>query len=354
MINNKDYNHKENNKCFTLGIVGAGEIVSKVHLPVLLNMKDISIKWITDIDKIKTRELALAYKIPYIELPSDLTQLPLSDIILLAIPYGSREPYYKAFRQRDSAIYVEKPFSLSIDEHRNLCSWFPPYKICCGYQRRSWGPTSLIQNIIKNKTFGELQAIKFGLGNPAAFTGTAGFFSDIKLAGGGILFDVGVHGIDLMFFCSFAKSFKLNNAKMLLNDDYDIHTNAEFLIKTDLGHSITSEIEVSSIKETTNQLEFKFKDTTIIYSPFDAYGTLKLSSDTKDHQNMVFAKLITSKEMYPLTAFQTFYRHWALFIDGLKNKQTNWTSATDSFLTTELIQQLYENTKNKSLVKSLI
>ena len=36
------------NKNLTVGIIGAGYIVSKVHLPVLLNLKGITVKWITE------------------------------------------------------------------------------------------------------------------------------------------------------------------------------------------------------------------------------------------------------------------------------------------------------------------
>ncbi|MBI3591462.1 MAG: Gfo/Idh/MocA family oxidoreductase [Candidatus Melainabacteria bacterium] len=329
------------NKNLSIGIIGAGDIVSKVHLPVLSAMEGAAIRWITDIDSKKAYSLANAYKISYCELPRNLTELPYTDIVLLAIPYGARKPYYEVFRERTSALYVEKPFSLTQDEHKNLCSWFPPYKLCLGLQRRSWGPTLLIKKIIETNVYGELQAIRFGLGNPAGFVGLADFFSDISLSRGGILFDVGIHGIDTIFFCTNAKLFQINYLKMITEKGYDIHTKAEYTIQNSQNNNIKCEITVSSLQETINKIEFEFKDSVLSYSLFDLEGRINIKT-LEDKTSETLSLTIDKDKTYPITTFQTFCEHWSHFINGINFKQANWTSASDSLLTTGLIESLYK------------
>ena len=329
------------NKNLTLGIIGAGYIVSKVHLPVLLNLKGIRVEWITDLDKKKANSIADSYNISYIERPDNLTELPHTDIVLLAIPYGARKPYYEVFKERTSALYVEKPFSLTHEEHNKLCSWFPSYKLCLGLQRRSWGPVLLVKNLIENRVYGDLQAVRFGLGNPAGFVGLADFFSDITLSKGGILFDVGIHGIDTIFFCIGAESFQMNHLKMITEKGYDIHTKAEYTIKNSRNNNIRCEITVSSLEETINRIEFEFTNAVLSFSLFDLEGKINIKT-LNGTESKTLPSNIQNSEIYPITAFQTFYEHWSHFINGIHAKQASHASASDSLLTTELIETLYK------------
>ena len=329
------------NKNLTLGIIGAGYIVSKVHLPVLLNLKEVEVKWITDLDKKKADSIASSYNISCIELQQDLTELPHTDIVLLAIPYGARKPYYEALKERSSALYVEKPFALSHEEHNKLCSWFPSYKLCLGLQRRSWGPTLLIKDLIKSRIYGELQSVRFGLGNPAGFVGLADFFSDINLSRGGILFDVGIHGIDTIFFCTGAESFQINYLKMITEKGYDIHAEAKYTINNSRNNNIKWEITVSSLQETINKIEFEFTNAVLSFSLFDTEGRINIKT-LNGLESEILSSNIQNSKIYPITAFQTFYEHWSHFINGIHEKQANWASASDSLLTTELIEALYK------------
>ncbi len=331
------------NKTLSLGIIGAGDIVSKNHLPVLSSLNEIHINWITDIDLQKSQSLADAYKIPVIELPEDLHKIPPTDIVLLAIPYGARKPYYNIFKGHNTSIYVEKPFALTLEEHKEICSLFPAHRIACGFQRRSWGPTQLIKDFIKENIFGELKKIRFELGNPASFVGLADFFSNIKLAGGGILLDVGIHGIDTMLFCASAQNFELISSKMIVKNGYDIHTEAKFIINKKLN----CELLVSNVIKTTNQIEFTFNDAIASYSLFDLSGKINISPIDKDKTPSL--SIQNNKSIMPNTPFQTFYNHWSHFISGIKSNTANWTSAHDSFITTELIEKIYKESKGKNI-----
>ncbi|OGI19111.1 MAG: hypothetical protein A3B68_07935 [Candidatus Melainabacteria bacterium RIFCSPHIGHO2_02_FULL_34_12] len=329
------------NQSLSVGIIGAGNIVSNVHLPVLLSREEIAINWIADINPIKAKSLAKAFKIPHINLPDNLSELPYTDIILLAIPYGTRERYYKAFKERASAIYAEKPFAISLEEHNRISSWFLPYKLSCGFQRRSWGPTLFTKHLIENNIFGKVNKIKFGVGSPSAFVGSASFFSDIKQSGGGILFDVGIHGIDTMLFCTSSVSLRLDNVKMIFEKEYDVHTKADFTLQNARDEQFNCEIMVSSLQDTINKLEFEFENAIISFSLFDLQGKLNIKSLNETSKYRI-SDIVSFNTIYPITPYQTFYDHWSCFIDGILKKEINRSSVINTLLTTELTERIYK------------
>jgi hypothetical protein len=89
-------------------VIGAGEIVRNAHLPAVLALPDARVDWVVDRDERKARLLARSFGVGHVPLPSDLAALPAAAVVLIAVPYGVREPMYEALSSR-SALYVEKP-----------------------------------------------------------------------------------------------------------------------------------------------------------------------------------------------------------------------------------------------------
>ena len=46
-------------------------------------------------------------------------------------------------------------------------------------------------------------------------------------------------------------------------------------------------------------------------------------------------------ETYPMTMYENAFEHWQTFIDGLKAQRANYTSASRSLLTTQVIEACY-------------
>src|SRR5439155_1742304 len=112
---------------FSVGIVGAGLITRQAHLPVLRNMPNVRIAWITDANDGAARAVARAFGLLQIVLPSGPAELPDCDVVLLAIPVGARQPYFEALARRRIAVFSEKPFALSYPQHKSIAELFPPH-----------------------------------------------------------------------------------------------------------------------------------------------------------------------------------------------------------------------------------
>lgn len=320
----------------SVGIVGAGQIVSDVHVPILLSLPNVSLEWIADSDWQKAKSVARAYKLNYCTPRDNLKNLAKADIILLAIPYGARDPYYEILRERQCAIYVEKPFANSLAYHKKISAGFFDYQLGVGFQRRSWGPTLLIKQLIDSNLFGPLRSVQYGFGGPGIVT-SGRYSTNLQLAGGGILFETGVHGIDALLFVTGAIASNINRVKMVMDEGFDLHTEAELELTTKRAENIACHITVSCLQETIERTEFTFDQAVVSYSLFsEGQVTVKPLGGGGSYL------ITTAKPLSPSTPFQTFAEHWSKFIHGVHTQQANWTSAAQTTLTTAVVEKLYE------------
>jgi predicted dehydrogenase len=317
-----------------VGIVGAGAIVETGHLPVLRATSELSVAWLADVNLGKARALGAAHKVKAVDLNSGAASLPPADVILLAIPLGARAPYYEVLRSGSSAVYVEKPLARSFESHLELCSWFEDYRLGCGFQRRSSGPNQFLRRLIKERVFGDLRLVRFGWGGPGS-SGGDGFLSDLRLAGGGVLAEQAVHGIDAMLFCTGAEAIEVRKAKMATVRNFDVHSEARVSLHCD-GSSVDCEITVSLLRQTINRTEYQWDHALVLHTFDDLLHLATVDGET-------LYQLQPPRGMqYPVGSYQCFYQHWQNFILGIREKRANWTSAARALTTTQLIEAIYQ------------
>jgi len=326
----------------SVGIIGAGQIVTNVHLPSLLATQGVSVAWVADSNPEKARALARAYRVEHRTIPDNLSELPEADILLLAIPFGAREPYYRALCSRTSALYVEKPFSRDTSHHREICSMFAEHKLGVAFQRRSWAHTQLVRQLIASELFGNLGSIRYGFGAPGIISGGR-YSADLRLAGGGILFETGVHGIDALLFVTGATSVRVEKAKMVMDGGFDLHTEADLSLTTGKGQAVVCELRVSCLQETIQRMELTFDHAVVSFSLFSQDG-VKVEPRTGGSSY----RLTDPSLLYPLTVLQSYSEHFFRFSGGLRAGTANWTSASSTAMTTEVIENLYRAGSNGS------
>ena len=86
-----------------IGIIGAGNISSTVHLPLLSCIENVSVKYIAD--TFDPKDLAKTYNTQSIKI-TDITSLPDCDIAVLAIPVGVRKKIHsRIFKKKNRNLY---------------------------------------------------------------------------------------------------------------------------------------------------------------------------------------------------------------------------------------------------------
>src|SRR5258707_7391616 len=263
----------------TLGIIGAGHVVKANHLPVLKAMPQIAVSWITDKDLHRAQRIGKSYDVPVRDLSPGLRTFPKTDVVLLAIPFGVRAPYYDALSQLDAAIFVEKPLARAVAAHRKLCSTFGDSRIACGFNRRAWGIVQLCKRVLNSNLFGKVRRVRFGMGTLGGIPTAAHYMADARLAGGGMLIETGVHGIDTVLYCLDAQRVQLEDGNMIVENGHDIHCDGLFTVATSRGEKVLFEIEVSRLKNTNNRIEFHFDHCNLIFTIFDSQQLWVTSKD---------------------------------------------------------------------------
>ena len=319
-----------------IGIVGAGEIVSRSHLPVLTNMPEVQIAWICDRDDARAAAVAHGYGVPFAPFHADPVALPEADVVLLGIPYGARWSYYDALARRGAALFVEKPLFRTLQRHERLCAAWPDHALGHGFQRRSLGVVHTCRDLIDRGTFGSLQSAHFGMGAPGAVT-RGRYFSTPELSGGGVLFETGVHGIDALVYMARASAARVKRAKLVTEAGMDLHTDAEVEIRTRDDAAVEVTLEISCLRDTRNRIELVFEHARLHFSLFDASGRLSLSGARERDLELS----PSDARGYPRTHSQALFAHWSAFLRGLREGRPNHTAARDAMLTTTIVEQCY-------------
>jgi predicted dehydrogenase len=318
-----------------IGVIGAGEMAVSSHLPVLLALEGARVAWIADRDAARAEMVGRAFGVKARVAASDPRDLPPADVALLALPYGAREPYYAALAARGTAVYAEKPFARTTAEHDARCALFGPARLACGLQRRSWGPARALRELVRSGPFGRLLAARVELGSPGLTPG-GGYVGDPRLAGGGLLFEVGVHAVDLALFCTDSVDVDVRSAKVELHAGLDVHVEAEARVLTENGSAFDLSILSSALRFTALANSFTFEHADLVFSAWGD-GAMRVKPRGGGPAFSISAEAMT----YPRTSAQAVHAHWSRFLQGLREGEPNETSAGASRLSTSVIEQVY-------------
>lgn len=321
-----------------VGIVGCGTIVRNVHLPVLLSLPRVEVAWLTDKDASKARALEAASGVAAVILPQQLSRLPKTDLLLLGIPNGPRPPFMDLIRQGLArCAYVEKPFAKSIEEHEFLTRGLEAWQVAVGQDRRAFGLTRLAREVVEKQIFGHLRSVRFEFGGLGRILTGGGYLGNAQLAGGGILYQMGVHYIDSILFITKARHVSLESGVMEVEDDLDIHTEADLVLTLEDGGEVPFHVLTTTLEKASNRIELVFDRAQVHFVP--AYGESKLAVLT--HSGGIIGYLHPTPKHGPLNVHASYAAHWGRFLEAVAQRTPNETSAVTCRLTTMVLEALY-------------
>ena len=321
-----------------VGLVGAGEIVEYSHLPVLKNLEDVTVSWVYDTNFERSRLLASMYRVE--PLPEGEVEKAIDrvDLCVLAIPYGSRLPYIEMCASKGKALYVEKPFAITLAEHERYCSLFPAHKLAVGYQRRYHGIVSTLASIIGSRMFGRLEAINYRYGT-FHLKGGRGHLANATVAGG-VTIESAVHSLDQILLFTGATAVKVTDVKSLHRGsiDYDTIFTSEI---TAPSMTISTTCEISTLRNLGTGLELHFESATVRCGlTHDAAITVTARNGDTTRYRLERTSADANAPTAIVEAFDIFWRH---FLQSLTSGEESLTLGTSSLLTTHWIEQIYNH-----------
>ncbi|TDH23309.1 Gfo/Idh/MocA family oxidoreductase [Segetibacter sp. 3557_3] len=328
-------------KQYKVGIIGAGNIVESSHLPVLQNLPNAEVAWIYDINQNRTGLLSSMYAVQTLGgAPEE--GIKNVDICLITIPYGVRQNYYQACSAAGKAVYVEKPFALSEQEHLQTSSMFRPYQLAIGFQRRSYKIVYQLRQLVQSGVFGKLKSIAFTQGY-FSLKGGRGYLSDAKLAGGGVIIESAIHSFDQMLQITNATDVEVLNVDYLQKNgiDYDSVTNSVLTTPTGSVDVVSS---VSTLRNLKNGVVFTFENAWV-ECRFSADSDLRVYANSGKQLSFDIEALLANENNIATTVGASFYFFWKKFLEALDEEKANFTSAQESLLTTKWMEKIYGKIK---------
>jgi predicted dehydrogenase len=320
----------------TIGIIGAGSIVFKSHLP-LLRALGAEVRWILDVDKTRAEALARAFDIPLALGADQLTLTTPADVVLMACPWGSRTPYYEFLRHHPAALYVEKPIARSVSELERICEMRPDYALAAGFLRRSFGVTNIVKGLIEDRVFGDLRRVRSEFGTATVMSTRGGFARNVALAGGGQLFESAIHNIDAVCYAAGIERALVRECRMEAEGQFDLETEARIELTDGAGRKIDLELLVTCFRSTQYEIEMEFDRASVSFSLFrKTPPTVRVPHGQRSYQI-----LDPDTADYPRDAFEVLYVFWTDFFAGLDARRANYTSARSTVASASIIEQLY-------------
>ncbi|HTF37815.1 MAG TPA: Gfo/Idh/MocA family oxidoreductase [Blastocatellia bacterium] len=254
-----------------VGILGAGNVVKELHLPVLCNMPEVEVSWLCDKVESQARSLSRALA-PSSQIFTRIEDCPDVDIVLVAIPVGYRRGALRHIFARGWHVLCEKPFATSLAEHDALVKEAAESRvhIGVGLMRRYFSGNLLARKLIKSGVLGEITEVWASQGARLTRTGRRDWYQgDSAAAGGGILMETGSHLVDQVFSILDVSDFTLRECQQRMIEGLDLETRAVAKLATSLQPEIAFTLALSNVRDLYNGVAIRFSN-----------GVLKLSVST--------------------------------------------------------------------------
>jgi predicted dehydrogenase len=190
-------------KKIKVGIIGAGKIAERLHLPQYSELKNAEVVAICDIIRSKAERLAKIYKIPqiYTDYKKMIKEAGLDAVSVCTPNYLHSEMTVFAANSKKHVL-VEKPMALSITEMKSMITECKKNGVILMVeQTQRFDPAhEVLKEVVDSGILGKIATVRGKLGHsgPEFWSDDSPWFFDRKKSGGGVSVDVGIHILDLI------------------------------------------------------------------------------------------------------------------------------------------------------------
>ncbi|MGH9714560.1 MAG: Gfo/Idh/MocA family protein [Candidatus Acidiferrales bacterium] len=181
-----------------IGVVGAGAVIERYHMPAISAVPEVVRTIVVDADGEHARRIADRYNFPLSS--SDLSDLVKNcDAAVVAVPNGQHAAVSCELLAKGVHVLCEKPMARNRDECIRMieASRRGRAQLCIGHNRRFRQHVELAKKLLDRGFIGEVTKIEAEEGSPSDWPRSQAYF-DPALSGGGALLDTGIHSIDLI------------------------------------------------------------------------------------------------------------------------------------------------------------
>jgi len=190
-----------------VGIAGAGFVTARGHIPAYRRLRNVSVEAICDPNIERARTVATEFGIPdvYADYDEMLAKTGL-DLVSVGSPNRFHASQAIAALERGCHVYCEKPMALTVAEATAMADAARKAgrKLTLGLHHRYRPEALALKPMCRAGELGEIYYGRAAMMRRSGIPGYGSHFTSKELAGGGALYDIGVHILDLaLYFMGF-------------------------------------------------------------------------------------------------------------------------------------------------------
>jgi predicted dehydrogenase len=332
---------KDTMETIKLAVVGTGGISQIYRIPALKKFDEIDLVALCDIDENKAVFIADKYQITnvYFDIQNLLRKEEI-DGIIISTPNSFHYPMALACLEQKIPTLVEKPLALNASQAKRLVAKASEKKtpLLVGMNNRFRDDVVLINNFLQDNEIGDPFYIKAGWLKQWSRTPQQYWMSDPKMAGGGVIMDLGLPLIDLALWL--LRKPKIKNVRTF---------GYNFALKKEVEDSALVVIETEGKVTITIEVAWRLhleKDMHYFHI-FGEKGSaflnpLRLTKEIHDNLINVTPKPVQDKTDLMKRTYEKELRNFLNVIRGTEKEQS---PGEDAVYLMQIIDAVYESAK---------
>lgn len=324
-----------------VGVVGAGAVANRYHLPTLSAIDYVDLAYVADASAEAATRAARDFGTSGVTTtkPADL---PRSDVVLLAVPVGVRAPYIEEFGGRETPLFVEKPFARTRAEHERFLEHTD--RIGCNYLRNEYATIRRLRTLVDSAVFGPLQRVAVQRGAVGGSVGVSSdsYRADTETAGGGILIERGCHTLSQLAFVLENYELRLEDADLGWAGSFDVDVDASLVAEAG-GDSVPIDWQFSLRRNLEQGMRLVFEHASVEVNHPHAESPITVEPRQDSHGAGGQPMELKHPGGWARTEDQAFSLRWHRFFQDIGDADNAEHAVLDTRpIVTELIENIYE------------
>ena len=319
-----------------LAIIGYGAMSELFHLPAAILSDLVDVVGLFDINEGRIIETAKQFNIPFYG-ADFMKHIDEFDAAVVATPNLFHSDISIELLKHGKHVLVEKPMAISYIDCQNMIGISQKENriISIGHVRRLYDKNIFIKKLIAKNILGEIYSIEISEGNAFEWPMASKSFIDKEVSGGGVLIDLGVHLIDLLFW--WFGELQL----VAYYDDSQGGIEADCTIKLSSKISPEIHVEISRLRKLNNEIRIHSQRGILCLSTgFDSGINYTISRNSE----FLFSGVINSNSS-TIEFSELIKKQLNNFIRSIYLNKIDEEAVSSAMESVKLIEKCYKNRK---------
>jgi len=329
-------------KKLKIALAGVGGISQIVRIPILKKMDDVELVAICDIDDAKVSFMADKYDIPRVYFDyQELLMKEELDGIFICTPNNFHFPMALASIEKGIPTLVERPVALNSDQAQRLHEKAKHNNtvLVVGMNYRFRDDAMILKEFMQKGEIGIPFYVKAGWLRHWSRPKMQNWLTDLKIAGGGVLMDMGIPLIDLSLWL--LDTPKVKNVRAYTYNLFmegDVEDSALAIVETENDVAITVEVSWRMhLEKDLNYAHVFGKEGSAFMNPLRLYKEM--------HGNLVNVTPVDFESNADVFK-KSFSKEMKNFINVLKKEENPVTPVEDGVYIMKILDAIYQSAKD--------